>query len=462
MRFEPHEYQKRAIERLVQQSRTGLFMGMGLGKTVVTLTAVQRLRMMWRVAKVLVIAPKKVAEATWSDEAARWDHTACMRVVAVLGGAEARKRALAQNGDLWVINRENVPWLVDYYRNDWPFDAVVLDESTSFKNPRSQRFKALRKVLPRIRWLVELTGTPAPNSLEDVWAQVYLLDGGERLGRTLTSFRAAYFAQDYARPGQLYRTYTPMPGAEEAVRQKISDICVSMKAEDYLELPDYIEDVVPVALDEKSSKQYHKMERDMLLEVDGATITASSAAVLNGKLLQLCSGAIYDEEHNAVPVHNCKVEAFVETVERLGGEHALVFYWFQHEQERLVRELEKSGLRVRVYRDGGDAAAWNAGEVDLLLAHPASCGYGLNLQKGGSHMIWYSLPNWTLELYQQAIARLLRQGQERTVVSHILAVHGGVDENMIAALHEKEKSQDYLLAALRERVRKEQNYGETA
>ncbi len=343
-----------------------------------------------------------------------------------------------------VINRENVPWLVDYYRNGWPFDMVVLDESSSFKNAQSKRFKALKLVRPRIVRLVELTGTPAPNGLEDLWAQIYLIDGGARLGKTISSYREAFFTEDRAHPGQQYRTYSPQDGADRRIREAISDICVSMKAEDYLTLPDYTEDIVPVVLDAKAKRAYDngadrrireaisdicvsmkaedyltlpdytedivpvvldakakraydKLERDMLLQVDEATITAQSAAVLNGKLLQLCSGAVYDENGQTVEVHACKLEAFLEVVERLHGEHALVFYWFQHERDRLAEALKGSGLRVRVYHGAEDARAWNAGEVDLLLAHPASCGYGLNLQAGGHHIVWYGYPNWALE-----------------------------------------------------------------
>ena len=354
--------------------------------------------------------------------------------------------------DVWVINRENVPWLTDYLRNDWPFDMVVLDESSSFKNPNSKRFKALRLVRPRIRRLVELTGTPAPNGLEDLWAQIYLLDQGARLGRTLTSFRQAFFRQDPAWPGQPYRTWSPQEGAQERVRAAISDICVSLKAEDYLELPPFIEDERPVVLDSPAERAYKKLERELLLEVDEQTITAQSAAVLNGKLLQLCSGTVYAEDGGAAHVHDCKLEAFLETIEGLGGEHALVFYWFQHERDRLVEALGKRGLRVKVYRGPEDERAWNAGDLDVLLAHPASCGYGLNLQQGGHHAIWYTLPNWNLELFDQANRRLHRQGQQYPVIVHMLLVQGGVDVDMAASLREKSGVQESLLRALRARI----------
>ena len=454
MRFVPHNYQRVAIERLVSSPRLALFQDMGLGKTVEVLTAIQTLRMRWRVSRVLVVAPKKVAEATWSNEAAQWDHLSDMKIVPVLGTLTKRIMSLNTPADLYVINRENIPWLVDYYRNEWPFDGVVLDESSSFKNPQSKRFKALKKVLDRIQWLVLLTGTPAPNGLEDLWAQIYLLDQGQRLGRTISSFRDAFFTQDKSYPGQQYRTYTPQPGADKRIEDAIADICVSMKAEDYLELPEYIEDVVPVELDAPAKKAYKKLEREMLLEIDGATITAGTAAVLNGKLLQLCSGAVYDTNGQAQEVHGCKVEAFLEVVEQLNGQHAMVFYWYKHEVDRLLDALARQfpGLRVRVYQGDEDAAAWNAGEVDILLAHPASCGYGLNLQKGGHHMVWFGFPNWALEIYQQACKRLHRQGQQFPVVSHLMVVQGGMDQAVVAALQEKGDAQEALMQALKAKI----------
>lgn len=422
-----------------------------MSKTVITLTAVRILRYeRWAVSRCLVVAPKKVAEATWQSEAAKWDHLQGLRIVPVLGSAAKRIQALHTPGDLWVVNRENVPWLVDYCRNDWPFDMVVLDESTSFKNPASKRFKALKLVRPRIRRLVELTGTPAPNGLEDLWAQVYLLDGGQRLGRTLTAFREAFFTQDRARPGQLYRTYSLQEGAAERIQAAIADICVSMTA--CLGLPPMIPDDIPVALDAAAAKAYRKLEREMLLEVDGQTITAGTAAVLSGKLLQLCSGAVYDTAGSVVEIHGCKIEAFLETLERLHGEHVLVFYWFQHERDRLLAALKGTGARARVYEGPEEERAWNAGEIDVLLAHPASCGYGLNLQQGGRHALWFGYPNWNLELYQQANKRLHRQGQQRPVVVHQLMVQGGMDEDVVAALQSKGDAQEALIQALRARI----------
>ena len=399
------------------------------------------------------MAPKKVAEATWSSEAAKWEHLKGLRIIPVLGCLKKRILALNMPGDIWVINRENVPWLVDYYRNDWPFDMVVLDESSSFKNPQSKRFKSLKLVLSRISRLVELTGTPAPNGLEDLWAQIFLLDGGARLGRTISSYREAFFTQNPSHPNQQYRTYSPQDGAEARIRQAISDICVSMKAADYLELPDYIEDIVPVVLDSKARESYKKLERDALLEYDEHKIVARMAANLNAKLLQLCGGAVYDEKKQSVEIHNCKIEALHEVVEQLHGEHALVFYWFQHERDRLLKALQKSGLQVRLYQDKQDGLDWNNGKIDLLLAHPRATCYGLNLQYGGHHVIWYDYPNWELEVYQQANKRLHRQGQKYPVIAHHLVVQGGMDEAVVEALHEKGDTQESLMQALKARIR---------
>ena len=420
-----------------------------------TLTAIRDLKYnRWQIARCLIVAPKKVAEATWTAEARKWDHLQDLKINLVLGNVKQRTKALFNPGDIWVINRENVPWLVDYLRNDWPFDMVVLDESSSFKNSQSKRFKALKLVRSRISRMVLLTGTPAPNGLEDLWAQIYLLDGGQRLGKTISSFREAFFKQDYMRPGQQYRTYTPLAGAETRIQNAIADICVSMKAEDYLTLPPYIEDVVPVVLDAPARKAYRQLEREMLLEVEDQTITAGSAAVLNGKLLQLASGSVYDGSGAVAHIHRCKVDAFLEVVEQLHGEHALVFYWFQHERDRLVEALNGSGLRVRVYKGAEDERAWNAGEVDILLAHPASCAYGLNLQQGGRHEIWFGYPNWALELYQQAKARLYRQGQIKPVIAHLLVVQDSMDVDVVEALNSKGDSQEALMEALKARIRK--------
>lgn len=458
MLFKPHSYQEFCTSKIVDEPYVGLFLDMGLGKTVITLTAINELRYnRWAVQRVLVIAPKKVAEATWQAEAARWDHLQHLRFSAVLGSENKRIRALVTPADIYMISRDNIVWLVDYYRNDWPFDMVVIDESSSFKNYNSKRFKSLKLVRSRIRRIVELTGTPSPNGLADLWAQVYLLDQGKRLGRTVSAYREQFFTEDKAYPGQAYRTYTPQRDAPDRIKAVISDICISLKSEDYLNLPDCVTNDIPVTLGQSVAKAYRTLERTLLLEVKDQVITAGTAAVLNGKLLQLCSGAVYDENGEIATIHDAKIDALVETVEQLCEQHCLIFHWFKHEPERIMKALAQKGRRIRQYRGPDDAAAWNAGDVDVLLAHPASCGYGLNLQQGGHHIIWYSLPNWTLELYQQANKRLHRQGQQHPVIVHRLLVQGGIDCDMAAALEDKGDAQEAMLQALKARIEKVRN-----
>lgn len=453
MIYEPYPYQQYCAARIVADAAVGLFLDMGLGKTVITLDAINTLRYdRWAVQRVLIIAPKKVAEGTWTKEAQKWEHLRHLRISAVLGSQQKRLRALATPADIYVINRDNVAWLVDYFKNAWPFDMVVLDESSSFKNSQSKRFKALKLVRSRINRLVELTGTPASNGLIDLWAQIYLLDGGVRLGRTLGQYRERFFDPDKRSRTQIF-SYTPKDGSMEYIQQAIGDICVSMKAEDYLSLPDQIFDDVPVVLDDKARKAYRQLERDLLLELDEGQITAASAGVLTGKLLQLCNGAVYDSEKRPLAIHNCKVEAFLEVLEQLNGQHCLVFYNFQHDRDRLLAALEPLGLRVRVYQSAADEDAWNAGEIDVLLAHPASCAYGLNLQNGGHHIVWFGL-TWSLEQYEQANKRLHRQGQRHPVIVHHLVVQGGMDEDVIESLRAKGDTQEALMDALKARIKK--------
>lgn len=375
-----------------------------------------------------------------------------IRISTVLGSKDKRIAALAATADVYVVNRENVEWLVEYYKNDWPFDMVVVDESSSFKDQSTKRWKALKRARPKIKRIVLLTGTPAPNNLIDLWAQIYLLDEGARLGRTIGGFRERYFNPD-KRSAERVFTYKPKFGAEETVQRLIGDICISMKAEDYLKLPDCITVNTAVTLDSKAAKAYQTLEKTMLLEINDEEITADTAAVLTGKLLQLAGGAVYDANKTAQIVHNCKIDAFTELIESLNGEHALVFYSFQHERGRLLEALKKSRLRVRVYKNSDDEAAWNNGEVDILLAHPMSTAYGLNLQDGGHHIIWFG-PTWSLEQYQQANKRLHRQGQKHPVIIHHLIAEGTVDEDVIEALGRKSGTQEALLSALKARIEK--------
>lgn len=454
MKFKPHPYQTHCINQIIEKPFIGLFLDMGLGKTAIALSAIYALRYHhWAVARVLIIAPKKVAEATWQAEAAKWDTLARLRICPVLGTKADREKALGLPGDIWVINRENVEWLVKHYqaqRKPWPFDFVVVDESSSFKNHRAKRFMALRAVRPQMKRMVLLTGTPAPNGLMDLWAQLYLLDGGERLGKTMTSYRDQYFRPD-KRSRDVIWSYAPKKGAKEQILSKIEDICISMRAEDYLQLPDYLETDIPVKLTPGARKAYQQLERETLLQIDPETVVRGQAAVLANKLLQLCNGAVYTEDGEARQLHTCKVEALLELTEQLHGEHALVFYAYQHDLRALQAALKKTGLRVRKYQGAADAQAWNAGEIDLLLAHPASCAYGLNLQAGGRHVIWFGL-TVQLELYQQANKRLHRQGQPYPVVVHHLVVQDSMDEQARQVLSGKAQLQDAVLAALTARI----------
>ena len=450
--YKPHRYQQYVTDKMIALPFMGAWLDMGLGKTVITLTALHRMKYeMFCIRRALVIAPKKVAENTWSAEAAKWAHLQDMRISVVLGTEKQRKAALRVNADVYVINRENVPWIVKLYGNAWPFDVVILDESTSFKSHQAKRFKALKAIRPHISRLIELTGTPSPHGLMDLWAQVYLLDGGERLGRTISLYREIFFLPDKRNRTTIF-SYAPKEGAADAIYRQLQDICISMKSEDYLTLPDMIVDDIPVALDPKARKAYSELERTMLLTVDeDQLVTAATAATLTGKLLQLCNGAVYDENGAILEVHDCKLEAFMETIEQLNGQHALVYYYFKHDRDRLLQVLGKTGLRVRVYSGANDERDWNAGKIDVLLAQPASCGYGLNLQEGGHHVIWFGL-TWSLEEYQQANKRLHRQGQQYPVIVHRLIVQGGTDEDVIRSLESKDGAQEALLAALKARM----------
>lgn len=454
MNFKPHGYQAYCIEKILQLNNVGLFLDMGLGKTITTLMAVKELKYnRFQVNKTLVIAPKKVAEGTWQLEKDKWEETKNLRVSTVLGTEKQRIKALYTKADLYIINRENVTWLVDYFQNDWPFDMVVVDEFSSFKNPKAKRFISLASVKPHVKRLVGLTGTPSPNSLADLWSQLYLLDGGERLGKRYTGFRERYFDPGQ-RNGYVVYNYTAKEGSEESILNKISDICVSMKADDYLELPEAIEHEIPVILDAKAQKAYSELEKKMVLEMDsGEVIDVVSAAALSNKLLQLSNGAVYDEDHNWHEVHSAKIEAFIETIEGLNGKPALVFYNFQHDKDRILEALKKLKLRVRVYKDVEDQKDWNDGKIDVLLTHPASSAYGLNLQAGGNHIIWFGL-NWNYELYTQANKRLHRQGQQNNVIIHHLVVKGSRDEDVMEALKRKENVQNYVLESLKARIEK--------
>ena len=446
MRFVPHDYQTRAIDKVIKQTHVGLFLDMGLGKTVITLTAINRLMYEdFDIARVLVIAPKRVAEDTWTREYAKWDHLGHLRISRVLGTAAQRSKALKADCDIYVIGRDNVVWLVDKLGADWPFDMVVIDELSSFKNPQAKRFRALRKVMPRVRRVVGLTGTPSPNGLMDLWAQIYLLDRGERLERTLGAYREKYFRAG-ARSGYVVYKWLPLKGAEEKIRDRISDICVSMSAADYLTLPERIDNVIPVGLTEKELAAYRKMEAEQLLELEGDDmVVALNAAAVMTKLLQIANGSVYTASGAVERIHDAKLEALEEIVDTTDSP-VLVFYSFRHDQSAILGKIKGA----RILSGPQDIADWNDGKIRVLLAHPASVGYGLNLQDGGHTIVWYGL-TWSLELYQQANARLYRQGQQKPVIIHHLIAGGTVDEQVMRALQAKDTSQAALLAALKER-----------
>ena len=449
MKFIPHDYQKIAIEKIIDGPAVGLFLEMGLGKTVSALTAIQELIYdYFDVSKVLVIAPLRVTQSTWSGEIEKWDHLQGLRLSKVLGSEKQRIEALHQPADIYIINRENTEWLVDYYGRKWPFDMVVIDELSSFKNPRSKRFRALRKVRPLIKRIVGLTGTPAPNGLIDLWSQIYLLDQGERLGKTLTGYRNRYF--DPGRRNQnIVFEWIPKPFAEERIYEKISDICVSMKAEDWLQLPGRIDNAIEVELPEKAKSQYKQLERDLILPLLDSDVTAANAAVLTNKLLQMANGAIYDEFGEAKEIHDAKLEALEEVVEAANGKPVLVVYSYRHDLDRIKNQLKK--YKPRTLDSDQDVQDWNAGKTQVLLLHPASGGHGLNLQTGGNIIVWFGL-TWGLEYYQQANARLYRQGQiERVIVHHIVA-KGTMDEEVLKALTGKAATQNDLMEAVKAKI----------
>lgn len=447
MKFKPHPYQEVAIQHIIDHPASGLLLDMGMGKTVSTLTAVFDLMYdYFDVSRVLVIAPKRVAEDTWSREAEKWEHTKGMTVSKVLGPQKQRIRALMAGADLYVTNRENVEWLVDYYKKEWPFDMVVIDELSSFKSSKARRFRALKKVRPLIKRLVGLTGTPAPNSLLDLWPQMYLLDGGERLGRTLTAYRDRYF-QAGARNGHIVYEWRLKDGAEEAIHNKISDICISMQAKDYLKLPERIDHTIHVEMDKQTEDKYKQLEKDLLLPFSDSDVVADTAAVLSNKLLQLANGAVYDEHGDVQEIHDEKLRALEEIQEAANGNSLLVFYTYKHDLERIQDRFRDA----RTLESSKDIKDWNNRKVPMLLAHPASAGHGLNLQDGGHTIVWYGL-TWSLELYQQANARLDRQGQTKPVVVHHLVAKGTVDEDVMKALENKAVGQNALLQAVKARL----------
>lgn len=442
------------MQWIIDKPHCGLFLDMGLGKTVSTLTAVQQLLDDCEISRVLVVAPKKVAETTWSTEAEKWDHLHDLKVVKVLGTEKQRCLALAKKADVYVTGRDNFVWLVGKYGGQLPFDALVIDELTSFKSAKSERFKAMRIALPSVKRVIGLTGTPAPNGLIDLWAQMYCIDQGERLGKSVSRYREAYF-ETHKWNGIVVRCDVKK-GCDKIIRDKIADVCLSMQAKDYLQLPDMITHTATVELSEKMMAAYSKFEKEKVLEFkaehgnEPANVLANSAAGLMNKLSQFANGAIYDEDMQVHAIHDEKVDRLAEIVEAAQSS-VLVFYQYKHDIPRIEAKLK--GYRVRTYQGEKDLKDWNAGNIDVLLAHPASTAYGLNMQQGGHYIVWFGT-GWNLEHYQQANARLHRQGQRYPVTVYRLLCRGTVDERAAAALDGKTGVQQSLLDSLNFLIRK--------
>lgn len=450
MKFTPHTYQKFATQKIIKQPAVGLFLDMGLGKTVCALTAASELlHNYYEVSKVLVIAPYRVARDTWPAEIAKWDHLQYLKLSVVLGSPKERIAVLNTSADIYVINRENVVWLVNYYGDKWPFDMVIIDELSNFKSPKAKRFRALRKVRPLIKRIVGLTGTPAPNGLIDLWAQIYLLDKGERLGKTITGYRNRYFVPGRRNQHIIYE-WVLKPEAEEAIYKKISDICVSMKSEDWLKMPEVISREIKVKLPEEAREKYDQLERDLLLPYANGDVIADTAATLTGKLLQMANGAVYNEFKEVQTIHDAKLDALEDVIEAANGKPILVFYAFRHDFARIQRRFPEA----KVLDKAEDMQAWNEGKIPIALVHPGSAGHGLNLQAGGNIIVWFGL-TWSLELYTQANARLNRQGQKhKNVIIHHLVAEDTIDEDVMKSLENKDRTQEALMRAVKARIQK--------
>ena len=452
-RTDLHEYQNYCVEFLKTHPEAMLILEMGLGKSCISLTAILDLMFdSFDVGKVLVIAPLRVAKTVWPEERETWEHAHFLRMSVMVGCAKQREAALRKPADIYVINRENVKWLVDYLEKRgkaWPFDMVVVDELSSFKNHQSQRWKALRKVRPQIKRMVGLTGTPAANGLMDLWAETFLIDKGIRLGRFIGRYREAYFKPAGMNPytGVVFN-YVPLPGAEEAIYSRISDISVSMKALDYLDMPESVTVNHYVDMTPDEYDLYDAMKKELLIELDGETIDAANAAVLSGKLLQMANGAIYTSDREMKVIHNRKLEMLGDLIEQANGQNVLVAYWYQHDHQRIWQYLTELGYKPRDLKSDQDIADWNAGKIQVGLISPASAGHGLNIQRGGHILIWFSLV-WSLEMYQQTCARLWRQGQKEVVTIHHILTRDTVDDDVLDALKHKDTTQQNLIAAVK-------------
>ena len=443
MKYKPHEYQSYATEFILSHPISAVFLEMGLGKSVITLSAIFDLCLdSFLVCKVLVIAPLRVARDTWPAEINKWDHLKGLSYSVAVGTEKERIDALKKQSTLYIINRENVDWLVHKSGIPFHFDMVVIDELSSFKSYGAKRFKSLLKVRPSVKRIVGLTGTPSSNGLMDLWAEFRILDLGQRLGRYISHYRNTYFKPD-KRNAQIVFSYKPLPGAEEEIYKQISDITISMKSTDYLKMPEYVSNEVFVTLSEKEWKVYSDFKEDMVANLGDEEIDAVNAAVLSGKLLQMANGAVYDSENKAHVIHDKKLDALEDLIEGANGKPVLVAYWYKHDLERI-----KERFPVRQIQSSKDIEDWNDGKIPIAVIHPASAGHGLNLQSGGSTLIWFGL-TWSLELYQQTNARLYRQGQKNTVIVHHIITKNTIDEDVLLALTKKEKTQDALIDAVK-------------
>lgn len=443
MRYEPHEYQEYATNFILSHPIAAILLEMGLGKSVITLTAIFDLTLdSFLIRKVLVIAPLRVARDTWPAEIEKWDHLYGLTYSVAIGNEAQRKAALLQRAQVYLINRENVDWLINDSGIPFDYDMVVIDELSSFKSHTSKRFRALRKVRPNVKRIVGLTGTPSSNGLMDLWAEIGILDMGQRLGRYISHFRNAYFVPD-KRNQQIIFTYKPKPGAEEAIYRLISDITISMKNTDYLKLPDLVINEIPVLLSEDERQHYEIMKSEMVLSLKGKEIDAVNAAALSNKLLQMANGAVYDGNGGVVRIHDRKLDALEDIIEAANGKPVLIAYWYKHDLERIMERFPAIQL------DNVESIKrWNDGEIPVAVIHPASAGHGLNLQAGGSCLVWFGL-TWSLELYQQTNARLWRQGQKNTVIIHHIVAKDTIDEQVMKALKRKDKTQTALIDAVK-------------
>ena len=448
MKYVPHDYQQYATEYIKSHPACAVLLDMGLGKTAISLTALLDLLFdSFEAHRILVIAPLRVARDTWPAEIEKWDHLSMLTYSVAVGSEKDRKAALMRDADIYIINRENVQWLVEQSGIPFTFDTVIVDELSSFKNHQSKRFKALMKVRPRIKRIVGLTGTPSANGLMDLWAEFKVLDMGQRLGRFIGMYRNNYFRPD-KRNGQIIYSYKLLPGADKAIYKQISDITISIKATDHLKMPELVMNTHTVELSDDEREHYDELKQTLVLQLPEKEITVANAAALTGKLLQMANGAIYDDDGDHIHIHDRKLDALEDLIEGANGKPVLVAYWFKHDLERI-----KSRFKVREIKSSSDIREWNAGKIPVAMIHPASAGHGLNLQTGGSTLIWFGL-TWSLELYQQTNARLWRQGQQDTVVIHHIITDDTVDGRVLKALQSKEKIQDSLIAAVKAELSK--------